>query len=174
VDVGVRLVTPEDAPVLARLLQDERDFLAPWEPRRAPGYDTEQGQRDLVASARAAAEAGTALPLVVLADGEIVGRITVSTIVRGPFQSGDLGYWVASTHNGRGVATAAVAQTVRWAFADLGLHRLGAATLRHNVRSQRVLARNGFQPIGLAPRYLQIAGEWQDHVLFQLLADGPG
>ena len=171
--VDVRLVGPDDVPVLARLLRAERDFLAPWEPRRAEDHATEEVQREVVAQVLADAEAGRALPLVVLADGAVVGRITVTGVVRGAFQSGDLGYWVASTHNGRGVATAAVALTVRRAFDDLGLHRLGAATLLHNVRSQRVLARNGFERIGMAPRYLQIAGEWQDHLLFQRLADAP-
>jgi len=38
----------------------------------------------------------------------------------------------------------------------------------HNLGSQQVLQRNGFTLIGLAPRYLQIAGDWQDHLLFQL------
>jgi hypothetical protein len=34
-----------------------------------------------------------------------------------------------------------------------------------------VLERNGFVRIGVAPSYLKIAGRWQDHVLFQLVAD---
>ena len=37
------------------------------------------------------------------------------------------------------------------------------------VHFGRVLRRAGFQEIGLAPDYLQIAGSWQDHVLFQLI-----
>jgi ribosomal-protein-alanine N-acetyltransferase len=69
------------------------------------------------------------------------------------------------------VATAAVAAVVRIAFSDLGLHRLQADTLVHNTASQRVLARNGFTRIGLAPRSLRIAGRWQDHVLHQLLEE---
>jgi ribosomal-protein-alanine N-acetyltransferase len=93
----------------------------------------------------------------------------VADIVRGAFQSGHLGYWVGRAHNGRGVATAAVAEVTRRAFAELGLHRLQAATLPHNAGSQRVLARNGFSRIGLAPRYLNIAGRWQDHLLYQRL-----
>ena len=39
-----------------------------------------------------------------------------------------------------------------------------------NGSSQRVLERNGFVRIGLAPHYLKIAGRWQDCVLHQLLA----
>jgi ribosomal-protein-alanine N-acetyltransferase len=30
-----------------------------------------------------------------------------------------------------------------------------------------VLTRTGFERIGVAPAYLNIAGRWQDHVLFQ-------
>jgi ribosomal-protein-alanine N-acetyltransferase len=55
------------------------------------------------------------------------------------------------------------------AFTELDLHRIQADTLVHNVASQRVLARNGFVRIGLAPRYLKIAGRWQDCVLHQVI-----
>ena len=58
---------------------------------------------------------------------------------------------------------------LRTAFDELGLHRVEAGTLVHNVGSQRVLERNGFVRFGLAPQYLRIAGRWQDHVLFQVL-----
>jgi ribosomal-protein-alanine N-acetyltransferase len=99
------------------------------------------------------------------------GRLALTNIARGPFQSCQLGYWVAAEVNGRGVATAAVARIVRVAFGELGLHRIEAGTLVHNAASQRVLERNGFRRYGLAPRYLKIAGDWQDHVLYQLLAE---
>jgi ribosomal-protein-alanine N-acetyltransferase len=51
------------------------------------------------------------------------------------------------------------------------LHRVEAATLVDNLPSQAVLRRNGFTLIGLAPRYLRIAGTWRDHLLFQRLAE---
>lgn len=104
-----------------------------------------------------------------LLDGDrVVGTMTVSGIVRGPFLSGNLGYWVDGTCTGRGVATAAVAHVLA-ACAEEGLHRVQAGTLVHNTASQTVLRRNGFERIGLARRYLRIAGTWQDHVLFERL-----
>jgi [ribosomal protein S5]-alanine N-acetyltransferase len=39
----------------------------------------------------------------------------------------------------------------------------------HNVRSRRVRENNGFQRYGLAPHYIRIAADRQDHVLYQLL-----
>lgn len=63
---------------------------------------------------------------------------------------------------------------VRTAFDELRLHRVQAETPLHNVRSQRVLRRNGFRRIGVAPAYLNIAGRWQDHILYQVINDeGP-
>jgi ribosomal-protein-alanine N-acetyltransferase len=75
--------------------------------------------------------------------------------------------------NGLGRATAAVHEIVRVAFEDLGLHRVQAETLLHNVRSQRLLERNGFIRFGLAPAYLNIAGKWQDHVMYQVVKTLP-
>ena len=102
---------------------------------------------------------------------EIIGRATLAPINRGALQSATLGYWLNEDDVGRGHATAAVAELCRIAFEELGLHRVEAGTLPSNARSQAVLARNGFTRFGLAPRYLMIAGRWQDHVLFQRLAD---
>ncbi len=102
-------------------------------------------------------------------EDRVAGRITLNDIVRGAFQSCHLGYWLSAAANGRGLATAAVRDMIRVAFEEQGLHRIQAGTLMHNVRSQRVLERNGFVRFGVAPAYLKIAGEWQDHALYQLV-----
>ena len=115
VGVNVRLVNESDAGPLAALLSANREFLAPWEPVRTERYATESHQRYLLREALARHQTGTAVPLAIVEDGLVVGRITISDIVRGPFLSGHLGYWVAETSNGRGVATAAVAATVAMA-----------------------------------------------------------
>jgi ribosomal-protein-alanine N-acetyltransferase len=67
--------------------------------------------------------------------------------------------------------TAAARDLVRVAFDELRLHRVQNETLLHNVRSQRMLRRNGFRRIGMAPAYLNIAGQWQDHILYQVIND---
>ncbi len=67
------------------------------------------------------------------------------------------------------MASAALGEIIGVAFGDLGLHRIQGETLLDNVASQRVLERNGFARIGLAPTYLKIAGRWQDCILYQLI-----
>ena len=170
-----RLVRPEDAPVLARLLRENRENLAPYEPPRAESYFTEEGQAALVADHLHDHERGASLPHVILdTGGEVAGRVTLNHIVRGPFQSCSVGYWVDAARRGQGLATAAVASVKSIAFDELGLHRLEAGTLLHNVASQQVLRRNGFLPFGVAQNYLHVGGRWQDHVLFQVIAPDPG
>lgn len=167
-----RVITPDDAPVLAGLVRTNREFLEPWEPVRGEEYFTEAGQRVAIGASLAEHERGRGLPCVIVdSDGTVVGRINLNNIVRGASQSASLGYWLAQRAGGRGIATAAVRDIVRAAFGELGLHRIQADTLVHNEASQRVLERNGFARIGLAPRYLKIAGRWQDCFLHQLLSD---
>lgn len=167
-----RLVTPDDAPALAQLLRLNRDFLAPWEPLRGDDYFTEDVQRIVIQDALREHEQGRNLPHVIVDESAIViGRITLNGIVRGAFQSCSVGYWVSQSAGGRGVATAALKQVISVAFGELGLHRIQGETLLDNIASQKVLERNGFVRIGMAPNYLKIAGRWQDLILYQLIND---
>jgi [ribosomal protein S5]-alanine N-acetyltransferase len=91
--------------------------------------------------------------------------------VRGPLQRAILSYWVDEARNGRGLCTQAVAAVIDFAFGELDLHRIEAGTLPDNFASQRVLEKSGFERFGVAQRFLLIAGEWRDHVLFERIAD---
>ncbi|MPZ95888.1 MAG: GNAT family N-acetyltransferase [Propionibacteriales bacterium] len=169
-----RLVSIDDVTILAGLLGINRAFLAPWEPVRDDDYFTVDGQRTVIRAALDEYERGACLPHVILDEsGQVVGRITLNGIVRGPLQSCSVGFWLSEADNGRGLVSAALRDIMRVAFEDLGLHRIQAETLLHNVASQRVLERNGFVRFGLAPAYLNIAGQWQDHIMFQVLTTVP-
>ena len=169
--VRVRLARVEDAGELAALLEANRVFLEPWEPLRADSWFTADHQRDRLTESLGRHAAGLEFPGMIMDDDRIVGRVNLNNIVHGAFRSADLGYWVGQADTGRGVATTAVGELVTIAFADLGLHRVQAGTLLNNGASQRVLERNDFTRIGLAPNYLKIAGRWRDHLLFQRLAE---
>ena len=161
-----------DVERLAELVTRSRDFLAPWEPVRPDSYFTTAGQREAVVQSLRARASGVMEPFVILDDeGEVAGRINLNNIVRGSFQSASMGYWLDQQSTGRGLATKAAGELVELAFGTLGLHRVEAGTLPHNLASQAVLLRNGFEQFGYAPRYLAIAGVYSDHLLFQRLAD---
>ena len=161
----IREVGVHDADELAALYQANREFLAPFEPIRPDSFFTAAGQRDRLSRP----VDGWRFAIVDDADA-IVGVINVSNVVRGAFHSASVGYFVSHQANGRGLCSAALGDVCTFAFGTAGLHRLEAGTLLDNRASQRVLEKNGFERIGIARKYLQIAGRWQDHLLFQRVA----
>ena len=66
---------------------------------------------------------------------------------------------------------AAIRAVQPFVFQVLGLHRLEAACIPENEPSRALLAKCGFREEGRARRYLQINGEWRDHILYALLED---
>ncbi len=99
--------------------------------------------------------------------------MNLNNIVRGVLRSASVGYWVDAEHLGRGLASGAVEFACAQAQGR-GLHRVEAGTMVHNVASQRVLERAGFEVYGMAPKFLFIAEAWQDHKLYQrILHDNP-
>jgi ribosomal-protein-alanine N-acetyltransferase len=169
-----RLARIDDAEALEEQVRANREFLEPWEPLRDDSYYTLKAQRELISRALDGYAAGSMVPLAIVdQDDRLIGRLNINSIIRGAFQSASVGYWVAQSHNGRGIATAAVADAVALAFGELNLHRLQGETLPSNTGSQRVLERNGFIRYGFAPTYIKIAGEWQDNVLYQLISPRP-
>ncbi|NJC69143.1 GNAT family N-acetyltransferase [Planosporangium thailandense] len=165
--ISIRPAAVADAARLTEAYRSNRQFLAPWVPTRDEAFFTVEGQRERLERAERDRRDGTGYSCVIEYEGQLAGTITLSAIERGVAQTAHLGYWVAEEVNGRGVATQAVSRILDVAFGELGLHRVQAATLVRNTGSQRVLERNGFEVIGLARSYLKIAGEWQDHRLFQ-------
>lgn len=168
-DVDLRALRLSDASALAAAYVRNRDYLAPWNPVHPEVYYTAAWQASDMSRRLVAIEAGDALSFGLFSGETVVGRFNLAGISRGPFQSGILSYWVDSRYTGCGLASAAVQVVVENAREELGLHRIEAATLLHNAGSQRVLQKAGFQQIGTAPRYLQIAGTWQDHILHQIV-----
>lgn len=78
-------------------------------------------------------------------DGGVVGRVNLVDVADG---SADLGYRIAESAAGRGLATAAVGRLCVLAATEYGLTELRAATTVDNAGSRAVLSRTGFVPTG--------------------------
>ncbi len=163
-----------DVPTLRRVLRENAEHLRPWSPA-----STEEGGPSLVSltqlvtSQRRAWRDDRSYVLLVtdVTTGDIVGRVALSELVRGVFQSAYLGYWIDHRVAGRGLMTEAVSAALGFALGPLGLHRVQAAIIPENAPSLRVAAKTGLREEGLAVRYLKIAGRWQDHRIFAITAE---
>lgn len=175
--VAVRPVRLRDGGEWSRIRLRDREHLEKWEPS-APGLWRDRNVLlawpSQWAALRSLARRGQCLPFSITVDGVLVGQITVGNVIRASLRSAWVGYWVSSEIVGGGVATAAVALVVDHAFASAGLHRIEATVRPENGPSLRVLTKSGFREEGLFRRYLDVAGDWRDHLCFALTAEEIG
>ena len=174
---GVFLRYPEmsDYAAWAALRNESREFLAPWEPVWAADELSRSAFRRRIRRYQREIRGDLAYPFFVFrkTDSVLIGGCTVSNVRRGVTQSAALGYWIGERYARRGHMYAALSAMLPFVFHVLALHRLEAACIPENEASRALLLKVGFREEGRARRYLQINGEWRDHVLFALLEDDP-
>jgi ribosomal-protein-alanine N-acetyltransferase len=162
-----------DAQEWARLRQENEAWLTPWEPS-APGSwaarHTPAVYRGMRRATARRARLGLSLPFAVRHRDRLVGQVTLDNVVRGALRSAHVGYWLDRSAAGQGTASLAVALVCDHAFGPVGLHRIQADVRPENVRSRRLVERLGFREEGLLRSYLDIDGDWRDHVGYALLA----
>ena len=167
----LRLPNHSDFHAWASLRQSSRDFLTPWEPSWAQDHLTRKSFTNRVHWAQRAVSSGSGLPLFMVRrnDQTLVGAITLDNIVRGPSQSGTLGYWVGEAHTRQGYMKEAIVALSHYAFNSMDLSRIQAACLPENAASRGALEKTGFKYEGVAQSYLQINGRWRNHVIYSCL-----
>ncbi|MFH8485641.1 GNAT family N-acetyltransferase [Streptomyces longisporoflavus] len=163
----IRLIEPSDGPALAGLLSRDRQSYARWLPARPAEFYTPDGQAAVIQSLLASYEQGLAWPGVVVSDATVIGQVSISSILRGPFQKGYLGYWISSLHQGLGHTSRAVGLALRIAEDELNLHRLEAHTQLENLASQAVLRKHGFSSWGIAHDHFYADGAWRDEMFWE-------
>jgi ribosomal-protein-alanine N-acetyltransferase len=172
---GVYLRYPRIADYMAwaRLRGESRAFLSPWEPVWASDELTKGAFRRRIKRYQRETRQDSAYAFFVFRaeDDALMGGCTLSNIRRGVTQCCALGYWIGERFARQGYMQDAVGALIPFIFTTLGLHRIEAACLPSNEPSKSLLTKAGFRQEGLARKYLQINGQWQDHVLFALLED---
>jgi len=153
--------------------RDNRAHLDPFEPLRPPEWYTTGFWRRQLEENRSEYREGRSARFI-LRDraapaGAVQGCVNLTRMVGGAMQSCCLGYSLDRRREGQGLMHEALVAALRFAFDDLGLHRVEAAYLPENARSARLLGRLGFEIVGTARDYLLIQGRWRDHVVTSLL-----
>jgi [ribosomal protein S5]-alanine N-acetyltransferase len=106
--------------------------------------------------------------------GAIAGNVNISSIIRGRFQNGSLGYAAFAPAAGQGFMTEGLGLVIRYAFEGLRLHRLDAQIQPGNDASLRLVQRLGFRHEGYSPDLLFIDGAWRGHERWAITNDMMG
>ena len=156
-----------------RTVNDE--WLTKWEPQRIAGQPDVVQSRQAFSSRCAARQRerqlGTGYGFGVFVDGALAGEMNVSSIQRGPFQNAYVGYWIDQRLAGQEYTPEALVVAMRFSFEELRLHRLQIAIIPRNRPSRRVVEKLGIRLEGMAERYLEINGNWEDHLRYAITTE---
>ena len=167
--LSLRPVKLRDAGVWSQIRIWDREYLEQWEPTALGNWNDRNAPLSWPtqwSALRGLARRGQCLPFAIEINDEFAGQITLGNVIRASLRSAWVGYWVSAELAGGGVATGAVALAVDHAFGPAQLHRIEATVRPENQASIRVLQKAGFREEGLFRRYLEVAGDWRDHLCY--------
>jgi len=155
--------------------QRNEQWLTPWEPLRVNTTSDPTRHRDAFSSRCATRDrerqVGTGYGFGLFVDNAFAGEINLNSVQRGSFQNAYVGYWIDQAQAGNSYMPESVAVLARFAFDDLRLHRLQVAIIPRNSNSRRVMEKLRFREEGVALRYLEINGAWEDHVRYAITTE---
>ncbi|MBD9561668.1 GNAT family N-acetyltransferase [Pseudomonas sp. PDM09] len=142
--VRIRTLQSTDAEALLTFELDNREWFERFIDARDAAFYTVQGVTDHIAAYLSGFTAGTWHPFVLEdVDGKIVGRANLKGIDMSE-RSAEVGYRIAQSACGRGLATLAVRHLIQEAQLHWNLKQLVANVYAGNMGSAKVLERCGF------------------------------
>jgi ribosomal-protein-alanine N-acetyltransferase len=173
--VTLRPLIPTDFAEWSEVRRRNEAWLTPWEPRRPPAVLDPSMNRDAFQARCGARDrdsaAGIAYGFGVFLDHRLSGEVNLNHVVRGAMQSGVIGYWIDQARAGRGLIAESVVVVCAFAFEQLDLHRLEICIVPRNRNSRRVMEKLAIREEGIAERFLEINGVWEDHVRYGITVE---
>ena len=171
----LRPLVASDFPSWREVRRRNVDWLTKWEAARIPGAPDVVEDRGAFEARCAARQRermlGTGFGFGIFVAGEFAGEINLNSIQRGPFQNAYVGYWIDEKQAGNAYMSEAVALIAEFAFDELHLHRIQIAIIPRNGKSRRVVDKLGLREEGVAERYLEINGVWEDHCRYAMTVE---
>ncbi|MBD1576997.1 GNAT family N-acetyltransferase [Vibrio sp. S11_S32] len=166
----LRLLKSNDAKLMCQFYAQNKPHLQPWEPIRDDVYYSESGWAKRIETLNIAHQHKLSFSFIILDKEQlqVYGVINYTNLSGYPFYACNLGYALAENAQGQGLMQTALTLTNQWMFDCINKHRIMAAYIPDNIRSERVLKNLGFIHEGTAKDYLLIDGDWQTHHLMSL------
>ncbi|MGF1748945.1 ribosomal protein S5-alanine N-acetyltransferase [Vibrio cionasavignyae] len=170
-NVLIRTAKPSDAYTISNYFQENKTFLAPWEPKRDSAFYRADTWAAKLVKLEELHRLGLAYYCLIFDTDskEMKGTVSLSNLVRFPLHSCNLGYSLAENAQGHGYMRKALAMVIPYMFNVQNMHRIAASYMPHNERSAAVLNAMGFQKEGYASDYLLINDQWEDHIQTALI-----
>jgi RimJ/RimL family protein N-acetyltransferase len=132
---------------------------------RIPFPYTEQDAVQFVSGAQS--DGKIWLAIIQRSDGRQIGGIGLR--VEEAHQHAELGYWLGAVYWGKGYATEAAREILRYGFEELRLHRVFASHFKENTASAKILVKLGMRHEGCQREHLRKWDKFIDSEIYGLL-----
>lgn len=173
--IMLRPLVPGDFSAWSEVRRHNAEWLTLWEPARQPHQPDPTTERSAFSSRCLQRDrdrtSGSAYQFGLFLDQQVIGEVNLNNVIRGAMQAGTIGYWVDQRAAGHGYVAEGVVLVLQYAFEQLQLHRIEICIVPRNLRSRRIVEKLAIRDEGVAERYLEIDGTWEDHVRYGITTE---
>ena len=166
VDEDIDLVFLEEslAKELFNLIDSDRKHLSKWLPWVPLTKSIKDSKKFIKSSIIAFAE-NRSMVCAIKYQENIVGVIGYN-IINHSVKKVDIGYWIGSRYQGRGIITKSCNHLIQYAFNQLAMQKVQIAVATDNTPSRKVCERLGFKLEGIITNSENLHGKIVDHAIY--------
>ncbi len=163
-EINLVFLTEKLADTLFQLVDSDREHLKKWLPWPPCTKSVEDSRLFIKNSIMAFAE-GRAMTCAIEYRGDIVGVVSYNKILRS-LRKVEIGYWLSSKYQGKGIITRSVEYLTRYALDEMGMEKVEIAAAAENQPSRRVCERLGFNLEGIIKNSENLHGRLVDLAIY--------
>ena len=163
-EIELILVEASLASTLFELIDSDRDRLSKWLPW-PPLNKSVQDTVSFIEKCKSDFDKGISMVCAIRYLGNIVGVVGYNKIDTS-LKKAELGYWLSSSKQGRGIVTRASRYLIDYAFAKLDVERVQIAAAAENTASRKICERLGCGLEGIISNCENLHGKVVSHAIY--------
>lgn len=165
-DLELALVEPSFASQYLNIITNDREHLRQWLPWVDFCHD-KKAFSDFIQKSLLDYAQGTSLTCAIILQGKLVGNISFNSINQS-LEKVEIGYWLSSQHQGKGIMRRAVTKFIELAFTHYGMTKVEISAAEENQRSRHVCECLGFKLEGVIRQAERVNGHLLNHAVYGL------
>jgi len=165
-ELELALVQPSFAARYVELAKRDFDYLSQWL-AWPPHCQTEAAFSEFIKRSLHDYADGKSMTCALIYCGEVVGNISFNKISHS-LKSVEIGYWVSSRYQGKGIVTRGVTALIEMAFNQLEMEKVQISAAEGNQPSRKVCERLGFALEGVISHAENLNGRIVDHAIYAM------
>ncbi|GLI54960.1 ribosomal-protein-L7/L12-serine acetyltransferase [Propionigenium maris DSM 9537] len=163
-EINLVFLTEKLADTIFQLVDSDREHLNKWLPW--PTYTKSvKDSRLFIKNSIVAFAEGRSMTCAIEYRGDIVGVVSYNKILR-PLKKVEIGYWLSSKYQGKGIITRSVDYLTRYALDEMGMEKVEIAAASENQPSRSVCERLGFNLEGIIKNSENLHGRLVDLAIY--------